>query len=306
MNLKGRHILTLGELSKDEIFAVLSKAQEVKKNPEKFVDALKGKTISLLFSKPSTRTRVSFEAGIAQLGGTPLYLSSEDLQTTRGETASDTAKVLSKYIDALVIRTFAQSEVIEFAENSSVPVINGLTDEFHPCQALADLLTVLEIKGSLAGTRVAYFGDGNNIANTLALAGAITGIELVLASPKGYEVKDSLIDEIKKWYGVEIAKTDSPKTAAHMADFIYTDVWVSMGQEKEKEQRLKALAPFQVNYELLSLASPSVKVLHCLPAHRGEEITADVIDGPFSAVWQQAENRLHVQKALLLGLLGEA
>lgn len=306
MSLKGRHILTLGELTRDEIFSILSKAKEIKKNPSVFSDKLKGKSIAILFSKPSTRTRVSFESGIAQLGGTPIYLSSHDVQISRGETFADTARVLSSYVDAIIIRTFAQEDVVEVAENSGVPVINGLTDDYHPCQTLADLMTILEIRGSLAGARIAYMGDGNNVATTLALGCAIVGAELVVASPPGYEISDKLLNDMKQTYKVQIVKTDSPKLAAHMAEFIYTDVWVSMGQENEKVERLKALAPYQVNSELLSLAAPNAKVLHCLPAHRGEEIIAEVIDGPFSAVWQQAENRLHVQKALLLFLLGEA
>lgn len=299
-----KHILTLEELSRDEIYNILYKARELK-SVGKRLDDLFGYTIALIFSKQSTRTRVSFETGISQLGGSSIYLSPRDLQIGRGETIEDTAKVLSSYVDAMVIRTFEQQELQSYAGASSVPVINGLSDDFHPCQILADLLTMLESHENLDKVRVAYVGDGNNVANTLAIGCAITGTQLAIASPTGYEVPSELIERINKQYGAEIACTDSPKAAVHIADYIYTDVWVSMGQDEEREKRLTDFKDYQINEELLGFAAPGAKVLHCLPAHREEEITAAVLDGPHSAVWQQAENRLHAQKALLLHLLNK-
>lgn len=304
MNLKGKHILTLGELSSDDIFGILSKAIEIKINPDKFANNLKSKTVALLFSKPSTRTRVSFEAGVSQLGGTSIYLSPDDLQIGRGESIEDTARVLSTYVDIMVIRTFKQTDVETYAKFSSVPVINGLTDEFHPCQALADLMTVYEIKGSFKGTRLAYIGDGNNVANSLVIGSAITGMSLSVATPAGYEVNDTVLGLVKEKFGYVIETSNSPEEAVRNADFVYTDVWTSMGQEKEKDKRLKDFDGFQINDELIKFAAPNAKVLHCLPAHRGEEISGEVLEGENSAVWQQAGNRLHVQKALMLYLLG--
>lgn len=302
---QAKHLLTLEELSRDDIYNILYKAKELKSVGRR-LDQLFGHTIALIFSKPSTRTRASFEAGIAQLGGSSIYLSPNDLQIGRGETIEDTARVLSSYVDAIVIRTFEQKELEAYASASSVPVINGLSDDFHPCQILADLLTIFESHENLDEVRIAYVGDGNNVASTLALGCAITGVKLVIASPKGYEAPGKLIDSLNNKYGEHIACTDSVKAAVHMADYIYTDVWVSMGQDAEREKRINDLKDYQINDELIGFAAPGAKVMHCLPAHRGEEITASVMDGPSSVVWQQAENRLHAQKALLLHMLGKA
>lgn len=294
-----KHLLTLKELNKDEILALIGKAIEIKANPAKYSEALKGKTVALIFSKPSTRTRVSFEAAVTKMGGSSIYLSSSDMQLSRGEAIEDTAKVLSKYVDAVVIRTFKQKDVDDFAKASEIPVINGLTDEYHPCQILADLMTIYETKGYLKGITLTYLGDGNNVANTLVIGAAINEMNVVLSSPKGYEVSNSFIADIKQKINTKakIDKTANPAEAVKNADFIYTDVWVSMGQEEKSKDDFKS---YQINANLLEKAPDKVMVMHCLPAHRDEEITSDVIDGPESIIWQQAENRLHLQKALLL------
>ncbi len=247
-----------------------------------------------MFEKPSTRTRISFEVGVAELGGTPVVLRGDELQLTRGESIADTGRVLSRYVHAIAIRSGSDAAVVELAEAASVPVINALTPEHHPCQAIADLLTLRERFGSLDGLRVAYVGDGNNVARSLAILGKTAGIELVVAAPEGYRLEDEL--------GVE--QTGDPAAAAAGADAIYTDIWVSMGDEAEAEKRRAELAPFQLKDELLGQASERAIVMHCLPAHPGEEITEDVLYGERSAVWDQAENRLHAQKALLESLLG--
>lgn len=296
-----KHLLTLKELNKDEILALIGKAIEIKTNPAKYSEALKGKTVALIFSKPSTRTRVSFEAAITKMGGSSIYLSSSDMQLSRGEAIEDTAKVLSKYVDAVVIRTFKQKDVDDFAKASDIPVINGLTDEYHPCQILADLMTIYETKGYLKGITLTYLGDGNNVANTLAIGATISEMNVVLSSPKGYEVSDSFVADIKQINAkVKIEKITNPDDAVRKADFIYTDVWISMGQEEKSKDVFK---PYQINEKLLENAPDNVMIMHCLPAHRDEEITPDIIDGPKSIIWQQAENKLHIQKALLLELL---
>lgn len=304
MALKTKDILTLEELSREDIYSILRKAKELKV-ARKTVDSLTGSAIAMIFSKPSTRTRVSFEAGISQLGGNSIYLSPTDLQLGRGETIEDTAKVLSAYVDAIVIRTFEQAEIETYARASSVPVINGLSDDYHPCQVLADLLTIFESHEDLSNARLAYVGDGNNVAKTLAIGCAITGVQLAIASPEEYRISTDFIERLNTKYDASIALTDSPKAAVHIADYLYTDVWVSMGQDDERNKRLNNFKDFQINKKLLELAAPGAKVLHCLPAHRGEEISASVLDGPASAVWQQAENRLHAQKSLLLHLLNK-
>jgi ornithine carbamoyltransferase len=247
-----------------------------------------------MFEKPSTRTRVSFEVGVAELGGTPVVLRGDELQLARGESVADTARVLSRFVEGIVIRSGSQAMVEELAAGGEVPVVNGLTPEHHPCQALADLLTLKERFGDLHGLRVAYVGDGNNVARSLALLGERAGAEVIVAAPPGYQLED----------GVG-ARTEDPRAAAAGADAIYTDVWVSMGDEAEAAQRRADLAPFRVDADLLSAASERAIVLHCLPAHPGEEITEDVLYGERSAVWDQAENRLHAQKALLEMLLNE-
>jgi ornithine carbamoyltransferase len=252
----------------------------------------------MIFQKPSTRTRVSFEVGITQLGGTGLYLSANDLQLGRGETIRDTGTVLSRYLDAIMIRTFAQSDVEELAEAASIPVINGLTDSAHPCQALADVMTIRERLGRLEGVRVAYFGDGNNVCASLMVACAKLGASFVAATPEGYE-PDSDVVAIAREAGGEVDVVHDPREAVRGADVLYTDVWTSMGQDDERERRLRDLAGYGIDAGLVAAAAEDAIVLHCLPAHYGEEITEDVLYGPRSAVWDEAENRLHAQKALL-------
>ncbi|MEX2211064.1 MAG: ornithine carbamoyltransferase [Gaiellaceae bacterium] len=284
--LKGRDFLRVADWSGDELTAVLDLADGLKAGTEQ--RRLDGRTLGMIFEKPSTRTRVSFEVGIAQLGGVGLYLSANDLQLGRGETIKDTALVLSRYLDAIMIRTFAQADIEELAEHAGIPVINGLTDEHHPCQALADAMTIRERLGRLEGVRVAYVGDGNNVCVSLAEAAERLGMSFVAATPPGYE---------PPLEGAEV--THDPREAAAGADILYTDVWTSMGQEEERAERLRAFEGFQINAELLSVAAPEAVVLHCLPAHYGEEITEEVAYGPRSALWDEAENRLHAQKALM-------
>ncbi len=304
-----RNLLTLKNYSQDEIYRLLSKALECKRKRARgaIEDDLKGKTVALIFNKPSTRTRVSFEAAISHLGGDSIYLTSSDLQLGRGETIEDTGKVLSRYCEAIVIRTFSHADVEALAEASSIPVINALTNDHHPCQALADLMTILEKKDRLASVDVAYIGDGNNVCNSLMIAAAKVGINLTVATPKGYEPDKQLVEEARSLItGVNgLSVTNDPKKAAKGADVIYTDVWTSMGQEEETKKRQKDFRGFQVDEKLLSLADKEAIVMHCLPAHRGEEISAGVIDGPSSVVFDQAENRLHVQKALIKYLIAD-
>lgn len=303
-SLYGKDLLTLKDLSEEDINALLAEAGELKQN--KIQPIFHGKTLAMIFEKSSTRTRVSFEAGMAQLGGSALFLSQKDLQLGRGETVADTAKVLSGYVDAIMIRTFEHEKVEELAKEADIPVINGLTDKYHPCQALADLLTIKEIKGKLKGVKVAYIGDGNNVAHSLMIGCAKMGCDISIASPKGYEVLDEAAEAAKTYAlqsGSSITLTDDPIEAVKDADVIYSDVFTSMGQEAEEQERLAVFAPYQVNGALVSHAKPDYTFLHCLPAHREEEVTAEIIDGPNSAVFQQAENRLHVQKALLKAIL---
>lgn len=303
-SLYGKDLLTLKDLSEEDINALLAEAGELKQN--KIQPIFHGKTLAMIFEKSSTRTRVSFEAGMAQLGGNALFLSQKDLQLGRGETVADTAKVLSGYVDAIMIRTFEHEKVEELAKEADIPVINGLTDKYHPCQALADLLTIKEIKGKLKGVKVAYIGDGNNVAHSLMIGCAKMGCDISIASPKGYEVLDEAAEAAKTYAlqsGSSITLTDDPIEAVKDADVIYSDVFTSMGQEAEEQERLAVFGPYQVNGALVSHAKPDYTFLHCLPAHREEEVTAEIIDGPNSAVFQQAENRLHVQKALLKAIL---
>lgn len=267
---------------------------------------LPGKTLGLLFQKPSTRTRVSFEAGMNQLGGHALALPMGDIQLSRGETVSDTARVLSRYLDGIVIRTYDHAVVEEWAAEASMPVINGLTDHSHPCQALSDLLTIQEVKGRLKGLTIAYIGDGNNVANSLIEAGVKMGMRVVAGCPAGYQPDQHVIDRAiveAETTGGAVEILENPQVAVKEADVIYTDVWISMGREREQARRLKILASYQLNGRLLQRAKPDAIVMHCLPAHRGEEIAADVLDGPQSVVIDQAENRLHMQKAILVQLL---
>ena len=299
-SLKGRSFTRVADWSRDELLQALHLGDELKElqHAREEHHLLPGRTLGMIFQKPSTRTRVSFEVGIYQLGGTALYLSAGDLQLGRGETIKDTAHVLSRYLDAIMIRTFAQSDVEELADQASIPVINGLTDSAHPCQALADVMTIRERFGRLEGVRVVYLGDGNNVCASLMVACAKLGAEFVAATPPGYAPSEEAV-RIARSAGGKVDLTDDPRAAAEGADVLYTDVWTSMGQDEEREQRLHDLRGYGIDAGLLAAADKDAIVLHCLPAHYGEEITEDVLYGPQSAVWDQAENRLHAQKALL-------
>jgi ornithine carbamoyltransferase len=290
-----RHFLTGEELSPQEVLGLVERARELKgaRATGAEEDALKGLTVALYFERPSTRTRISFQVGVAELGGHPLPLRADELQLGRGESIGDTARMLSRFVAGVVIRSGSDETVLELAEHSEVPVINGLTPLHHPCQALADLMTLAERFEKLDGLRVAYVGDGNNVARSLAILGAMVGVEVVVASPEGYRLED----------GVAALETGDPMEAAEGAHALYTDVWVSMGDEASAEERRAALRPFQLREELMNVAADDAIVLHCLPAHPGEEITEGLLYGERSAVWDQAENRLHAQKALLELLL---
>jgi ornithine carbamoyltransferase len=296
--LKGRSFTRVADFSTEELELVLDFAERLKTTPREEQYVLPGRSLGMIFQKPSTRTRVSFEVGIAQLGGYGLYLRADDLQLGRGETIRDTATVLSRYLDGIVIRTFAQSDVEELAEHADIPVINGLTDETHPCQALADMLTIRERLGRLKNVRVTYLGDGNNVCASLMVAAARLGSSFVAATPHGYEPDERAI-AVARAAGGDVAVVDDPAEAVRGADVLYTDVWTSMGQEEERERRLRDLAGFGIDDQLLRQAGNGAIVLHCLPAHYGEEITEEVLYGAQSAVWDQAENRLHAQKALM-------
>jgi len=294
-----KDFLALTDLTKDELSALLKRASELKTGKDKSACPLIGKNIGLLFEKPSTRTRVSFETGIYQLGGNAIYMSPSEIQLGRGETMADTARTLSRYLNGIVIRTFGHQGLKQFAANSTIPVISGLSDTHHPCQALADLMTIQEKKGEFKGLKVAYIGDGNNVCNSLIEAASLMEFNLTVACPEGFEPDPEILEKTKAAAQSEIIVLRDPKEAAGMADVVYTDVWVSMGQEKEAEAKKSKFRDYQINDRLLACAKKDVTVLHCLPAHRGEEITDEVMDGPHSAVFDQAENRLHTQKALL-------
>ncbi|MBM7853875.1 ornithine carbamoyltransferase [Desulfohalotomaculum tongense] len=307
---KGRHLLTLADYSGDEIKTILEVAAHIKQKHKSSIPTpyLQGKTLAMIFQKASTRTRVSFEVGMYQLGGRSLFLSSKDIQLGRGETVADTARVMSRFVDGIMIRTFAQSDMEELARHADIPVINGLTDLTHPCQILADLLTIKEHKGKLAGLKLAYVGDGNNIAHSLLLGGSKVGMHVAVASPRGYQPNDTIVRLAKEacaGSGGRVEVLTDPVAAVSGADVVVTDVWTSMGQEAEAEQRVKVFTPYQVNSRLTSHAKPDYIFLHCLPAHRGEEVTAEIIDGPHSVVWDEAENRLHAQKAVLTLLMAD-
>jgi ornithine carbamoyltransferase len=302
------HLLAVHDLSRAQILALFREAADLKAMRRRGLPAqrLSGKTLGLYFEKPSTRTRVSFEAGMNQLGGQSLFLSVADIQMRRGESVADTARVLSRYLDGLVIRSYDHHSVEEWAKNATIPVINGLTDLHHPCQALSDLFTIREKKQQLKGVKIAYVGDGNNVANSLLEGAAIMGMAISVASPSGYEPDGAIVDwarERSRQTGGSIEIVRDPFVAVKGADVLYTDVWTSMGQEKEQARRVKVLSLYQLNDRLLGAGKKDAIVMHCLPAHRGQEITASVLDGPHSVILDQAENRLHVQKAILIRLL---
>jgi ornithine carbamoyltransferase len=294
-----RDFLTIFDITENEIESLLKRAIEMKSGADANKCPLIGKSIGLFFEKPSTRTRVSFEVGVYQLGAQPIYLSPKDIQLGRGETIADTARTLSRYLSGMVMRVFKQATIEEFARCATVPVINGLSDFHHPCQALADLMTVIERKGHLEGIRFVFIGDGNNVANSLIESAASTGMDFFIASPEGYGPDAATVERARKRGKGRISVMTDPKEAVAGADVLYTDVWVSMGQEAEAEQKALKFQAYQINAELLRLAKPDAMVLHCLPAYRGKEITGEVMDGPQSAIFDQAENRLHTEKALL-------
>ncbi len=304
-----KDLISLHDISTDKIFEILKLAKKLKDENKKGIThhILKGKTLGMIFSKSSTRTRVSFEVGMYQLGGSALFLSSNDIQLGRGETIYDTANVLSRYLDGIMIRTFSHEDVIELAKHSSIPVINGLTDLLHPCQILADLMTIEERKGQLAGLKLAYVGDGNNIAHSLLYGCSKVGMDIAVASPKGYicdkKVVENAIGNADK-IGSKITITHDPVEAVSGADVVYTDTWCSMGQEAEKEERIKIFGHYRVDEKLFGYAAKDAIFLHCLPAYRGYEVSAEIIDGPASAVFDEAENRLHAQKAVMAMLMG--
>lgn len=305
-----KHMLTLSSYSKEEILQIISLSLKLKAERKNGVphQILKGKTLAMIFAKSSTRTRVSFEQGIHELGGYGMFLSSNDIQLGRGEIISDTAKVLSRMVDGIMIRTYAQSDVEDLAKYGSIPVINGLTDDFHPCQALADIMTIYEHKNTLDNLKLAFFGDGNNMANSLMIICAKLGIDIYIACPASYSPQKSIVDlslSFAKESGSQVVVTDDISLAAKDADVVYTDVFASMGQEDDAKARLKDMLPYQVNSSIMSMAKKDAIFLHCLPAHRGEEVSTEVIDGSQSVVFDEAENRLHAQKALMALLLSE-
>jgi ornithine carbamoyltransferase len=298
--LKGRCFTKIADWSGDELVQILDLADELKRLQQAGEEhqLLPGRTLGMIFQKPSTRTRVSFEVGMYQLGGLGLYLSASDLQLGRGETIKDTAYVLSRYLDAIMIRTFAQADVEALAEHASIPVINGLTDSAHPCQALADVMTIRERFGRVEGLKIVYLGDGNNVCASLMVASTRLGADFVAATPRDYAPAPDIV-EIAQATGRTVELTDDPRAAVEGADVLYTDVWTSMGQDAERDQRLRDLTGYGIDADLVARAGDDAIVLHCLPAHYGEEITEDVLYGPQSAVWDEAENRLHAQKALM-------
>ena len=299
-----KHLLKMLDLSTEEIIEILNLADQLKYELKHNIPhpRLKGKTLGMIFQKASTRTRISFETGMYQLGGYPLFLSSNDLQIGRGEPVQDTARVLSRYIDGIMIRTFDQKEVEDLAEYGSIPIINGLTDFCHPCQVLADLMTIREFKGSFDGLKMCFIGDGNNMANSLIVGCLKVGMSVAIACPSDYQPPKEILDFAKE-YGDKFELTDSPEKAAKGADVLITDVWASMGQEGEAEKRRKAFTGYQINDDLMALANSDAMVLHCLPAHREEEITEKVFEAHANEIFEEAENRLHAQKAVMVKLM---
>jgi ornithine carbamoyltransferase len=304
-----KHFLSLKDWSRDELELLFEQAASIKASPEAYATALQGQALAMIFQKSSTRTRVSFEVGMYQLGGRALFLGSNDIQIERGETIADTARVLSRYVQGIMARVYAHQDVLDLARYGSVPVINGLSDLLHPCQALADYFTLRERRGGLQGLKLAYVGDGNNVAHELMFGAVKLGMQFSIGCPKGYEpnalIFKSAVREAQKLGSPVPHVTADPFRAVEGADVVYTDVWTSMGQEAEAQARLAAFQGFQVTPEMMAAAGPDAMFMHCLPAHRGEEVAAEVIDGPQSVVFDEAENRLHVQKAILVTLLGQ-
>ena len=300
-----KHLLKMLDLTSEEVIDILNLADQLKYEQKNGIPhkLLEGKSLGLMFEKASTRTRVSFEVGMYQLGGQPIFLSSKDMQIGRGEPVQDTARVLSRYLDGIMIRTFEQKEVEDLANYGSIPIINGLTDFCHPCQILADLMTIREFKGKLDGLKMCFIGDGNNMMNSLIVGALKTGMSISVACPEGYEPHKDVLDFAKE-YGDKFSMFRTPKEAVVDADVVITDVWASMGQEGESEKRKKAFDGYQVNAELMALAKPDAMVQHCLPAHRGEEITEDVFEAHADEIFEEAENRLHAQKAVMVKCLG--
>ena len=304
-----KDLISLHDITSEELQDLLKLGLKLKNEQKKGIPhpILKGKTLGMIFTKSSTRTRVSFEVGMTQLGGYPLFLSSNDIQLGRGETIHDTAKVLERYLDGIMIRTYAHSDVIELAEEADIPVINALTDLLHPCQVLADLMTAYEHKGKLEGLKFAYIGDGNNMAHSIMYGCAKAGLDCAIATPEGYQCDAEVVENAKADFrasGRELILTQDPIEAIKNADVVYTDTWVSMGQESEKAERQKIFMPYQVNAELFKHAADDAVFMHCLPAYRGFEVKEDVIDGPQCVIFDEAENRLHVQKAVMATLMG--
>ncbi len=306
--MRPRHFLSLKDWSPEELVALFDLAAGLKAQPEGWAEALKGRSLAMIFQKPSTRTRVSFEVGMSQLGGRALFLGADDVQLHRGETVGDTARVLSRYVDAIMARVFAHQDLLDLARQGTVPVINGLSDLLHPCQALADYFTLRERRGDVRGLKVAYVGDGNNVCHEQMFGAVKLGCTMSVGCPPGYEpnklIFKSAAQEAQKLGSPVPEVSNDPMAAVAGADVVYTDVWTSMGQEKESQKRLQDFQGFQVSPEMMAVAKPEAIFMHCLPAHRGDEVDASVIDGPQSVVFDQAENRLHVQKAILLTLMG--
>jgi len=307
MTLKGSDLITIGDLDSGQVAEILDRAQEIKARPEAFSGALRGRTLAMIFQKPSLRTRVTFETGMTQLGGHAIYISPSDAGLGTRESVPDVARNLERWVDGIMARVFAHRLVEELAEHSKVPVINALSDDYHPCQALGDALTLREHFGRLEGLKLAYLGDGNNMAHSLMLAASRTGMRISVATPKGYEPKRAVVEAARsagKGTGSTVEVTDDPVAAVRGADAVYTDVWASMGQESEAAARDKVFRPFQVNQKVMAEAKPGAKFMHCLPAHRGDEVTDAVADAPSSIIFDQAENRLHIQKAIMTLLMG--
>ncbi len=305
-----KDLISLHDLTPEEVEDLLNLGIKLKAEQKagKEHHILKGKTLGMIFTKSSTRTRISFEVGMTQLGGYPLFLSSNDIQLGRGETIYDTAKVMERMLDGIMIRTYSHQDVLDLAKHADIPVINALTDLLHPCQVLADLMTAYEHKGKLKGLKLAYIGDGNNMAHSLMYGCAKAGLDCAVATPDDYQCDSEVIANAKddfKRYGSELILTNDPKEAIKDADVVYTDTWVSMGMESEKEERQRVFMPYQVNGELFKLAAPDAVFMHCLPAYRGFEVTEDVIDGPQSIIFDEAENRLHAQKAVMVRLMAD-